>query len=78
MGTVNKSIMIRDIIRLKDNCLSNNKISKSIVKSRTTIIKYPCLIEKSGICFKELLEIKGEELCELFEVSNKLDLLNIE
>lgn len=67
------SIMIREIIRMKDNGLSNNQISKGLGKSRTTIIKYLGLIETSGICFKELLELKGEELSELFEVPNELD-----
>ena len=65
--------MIREIIRLKDNGLSNNQISKSLGKSRTTIIKYLGLIETSGICFKELLELKEEELSELFEVPNELN-----
>ena len=75
MGMANKSIgsiMIREIIRMKDNGLSNNQISKSLGKSRTTIIKYLGLIEASGICFKELPELKGEELSELFEVPNEL------
>lgn len=58
---------------MKDNGLSNNQISKSLGKSRTTIIKYLGLIESSGICLKELLELKGEELSELFEVPNALD-----
>ena len=65
MGMANKSIesiIIQEIIRLKDNGLSNNQISKSLGKSKTTIIKYICLIEKSGICMKELLELKGAEL----------------
>src|SRR5690606_11855992 len=67
------SIMIREIIRMKVNGLSNNQISKGLGKSRTTIIKYLGLIESSGICFKELLELKVEELSELFEVPNELD-----
>src|SRR5690554_5886306 len=58
---------------MKDNGLSNNQISKSLGKSRTTIIKYLGLIESSGICLKELLELKREELSELFEVPNALD-----
>lgn len=65
--------MIREIIRMKVNGLSNNQISKGLGKSRTTIIKYLGLIESSGICFKELLELKVEELSELFEVPNELD-----
>lgn len=76
MSMANKSIgspMIREIIRMKDNGLSNNQISKSLGKSRTTIIKYLGLIEASGICLKELLELKGEELSELFEVPSALD-----
>jgi transposase len=72
------SIMIREIIRMKDNGLSNNQISKSIGKSRTTIIKYLGMIEASGICFKELLELKEEDLSELFEVSNELNPANRE
>lgn len=74
MGMANKSIgsiMIREIIRLKDSGLSNIQISKRLGKSRTTLIKYLCLIEKTGICFKELNELKGDELSELFEVLNE-------
>ncbi|RTY97383.1 hypothetical protein EKM02_13770, partial [Flavobacterium sp. RSP49] len=56
------SIMIREIIRMKANGLSNSQISKSIGKSRTTIVKYLGVIETSGICLKELLELKGEDL----------------
>ncbi len=64
--------MIREIIRMKDNGLSNNKISKNLGKSRTTIIKYVGVIESSGICFKELLELKEEDLSELFDIPNVL------
>lgn len=64
--------MIREIIRMKDNGLSNNKISKNLGKSRTTIIKYLGVIESSGVCFKELLELKEEDLSELFDIPNVL------
>jgi response regulator of citrate/malate metabolism len=69
----NKSIgliMIQEIIRIRDNGLSNHQISKSLGKSRTTIAKYLSLIEALGICFKELLALKREDLSALFEVSN--------
>ena len=66
------SIMIREIIRMKDNGLSNSQISQRLGKSRTTIIKYLDVIEASGFCLKELLELKGEDLSELFESSNEL------
>jgi hypothetical protein len=72
------SIMIREIIRMKDKGLSNNQISKNLGKSRTTIIKYLDLIYSSGICFKELLELKEEELLELFEVPSDLNPTNRE
>lgn len=64
--------MIREIIRMKDNGLSNSQISQRLGKSRTTIIKYLDIIETSGFCLKELLELKGEDLSELFESSNEL------
>ena len=63
---------------MKDNGLSNNQISKSLGKSRTTIIKYLGVIETSGICLKELLELKEEDLSELFEVSTELNPTNRE
>ena len=70
--------MIREIIRMKANGLSNSQISKSIGKSRTTIVKYLGVIETSGICLKELLELKENDLSELFEVSNELNPANRE
>lgn len=66
------SIMIREIIRMKDNGLSNSQISKSLGKSRTTVHKYLDAIKVSGFCTKELLRLKGEDLSELFEVPNEL------
>ncbi|SDH07721.1 hypothetical protein SAMN04488062_10454 [Flavobacterium omnivorum] len=72
------SIMIREIIRMKANGLSNSQISKSIGKSRTTIVKYLGVIETSGICLKELLELKENDLSEFFEVSNELNPANRE
>lgn len=64
--------MIREIIRMKDNGLSNSQISQRLGKSRTTIIKYLDVIETSGFCLKELLELKGEDLSELFDSGNEL------
>jgi hypothetical protein len=81
MSMANKSIgsiMIREIIRMKDNGLSNSQISKSLGKSRTTIVKYPGMIETSGICTKELLQLKAEDFSELFEVFNDLNPANRE
>jgi transposase len=72
------SIMIREIIRMKDNGLSNNQISKSLGKSRTTIIKYLDVIETSGISLKELLELKEADLSELFDVPKELNPANRE
>lgn len=61
---------------MKDNGLSNSQISKSLGKSRTTILKYLGMIEASGICTKELLELNTEDLSELFEVYNDLNSSN--
>lgn len=68
--------MIREIIRMKDNGLSNSRISKSLGKSRTTVVKYLESIESSGISLKELLELKTDDLSELFEVPNPLSPAN--
>jgi transposase len=64
------SIMIREIIRMKDKGLSHNQISKNIGKSRTTILKYINIIEASGLCLKELFRLKEEDLSELFGIGN--------
>lgn len=64
--------MIREIIRMKVKGLSNIQISQSLGKSRTTIVKYLGAIETSGISLKDLLELKGADLCELFEFSDDI------
>lgn len=70
--------MIREIIRMRDNGLSNSQISKSLGKSRTTILKYLGAIKASGFESKELLLLKEDDLSELFEVSDELNLANRE
>lgn len=62
------SIMIREIIRMKELGFSLRKISRSIGKSRTTISKYLALIEASDLGLKELLELSSEGVYELFEI----------
>ena len=64
------SVMIREIIRMKQKGFSNSKIAQSLGKSRTTILKYLSVIEVSGIQTKELLKLSAEDLFELFEVPN--------
>lgn len=64
--------MIREIIRMKANGLSNSHISKSLGKSRTTIIKYLEAIKASGICMKELLELNEEALLEFFDAPSEM------
>lgn len=66
------SVMIREIIRMKANGLSNIQISQSLGKSRTTIVKYLGAIETSGISPKDLLELKETDLCELFEFADEI------
>ena len=60
------SIMIREIIRMKEMGFSMRKIARSIGKSRTTILKYVTNIEASDLSFKELLELTSEDIYELF------------
>jgi transposase len=66
------SVMIREIIRMKDNGLSHSQISKSLGKSRTTILKYLAAFELSGLKNKELLALCSEDLYNLFETQNTI------
>ena len=70
--------MIREIIRMKQKGFSNSKISQSLGKSRTTILKYLSVIDVSGLKFKELLKLTEEDLFELFEVLNGIIVSNRE
>lgn len=79
MSMANKSIgsiMIHEIIRMKDNGLSNSQISKNLGKSRTTVVKYLSAIRASGFCSQELLKLKNEDLSDHFEVPNTLNFGN--
>lgn len=72
----NKSIsvlMIKDIIRLKNQKMSNVRIAHVIGTSRTTVIKYLKLIEASEIDLKELMELDDQELHDLFECNYLAD-----
>lgn len=66
------SIMIREIIRMKNSGFSNSRISKSLRKSRTTIIKYLNAFQNSGFDFNELLELSDNDLFDLFESQDAL------
>lgn len=68
--------MIREIIRMKHQGISNSKISESLGKSRTTVIKYVTAVVKSGIELEELLDLSDEDLSELFEPQDILSLSN--
>lgn len=61
------SVMIREIIRMKNNGFSNIGISQSLGKSRTTVIKYLTAFKDSGFSYKELLELSDNDLFDLFE-----------
>jgi orotate phosphoribosyltransferase-like protein len=56
------SVMIREIIRMKNNGFSNFEISLSLEKSRTTVIKYLLAFENSGFSYTELLELSNNDL----------------
>ena len=66
------TVMIREIIRMKEIGISNSQISQSLGKSRTTIIKYITAIELSGLNYRELLGFSNQYLVEFFEVGNDL------
>lgn len=68
--------MIRENIRMKDNGISNSRISKSLGKSRTTVIKYLAAIEISGLPLKELLDLSDNDLAQLFEPQDILSSTN--
>lgn len=65
--------MIREIISMKANGLSNSQISLSLGKSRTTIVKYLRAIESSGISMKGLPELKEADLSKFLEFSDDLN-----
>ena len=58
-------IMLKEILRLKNDGLSNLKISQSIGSSRTTVIKYLKLFESMDIPMEELLTLNDEQLSGL-------------
>lgn len=64
--------MIREIIRMKNNGFSNIRISESLGKSRTTVIKYLNAFGDSGFSLEELLELSDNDLLELFEAQDLL------
>ena len=59
--------MIREIIRMKHKGISNSKISQSLGKSRTTILKHLSIIDVSGLKAKDLLKLSEEDLFELLK-----------
>jgi hypothetical protein len=64
------SIMIREIIRMKQKGFSNCRISQSLGKSRTTVLKYLSVIKDLALNFKELLELSDKDLSELLVPPN--------
>jgi transposase len=64
------SIMIREIIRMKEKGFSNNKISQNIGKSRTTVLKYLSAIQDLGFGLNELLALSDKDLSALLETPN--------
>jgi transposase len=61
------SVMIREIIRMKNNGFSNSRISTSLGKSRTTVIKYLTAFQESGFSYTDLLELSDNDLFDLFD-----------
>ncbi len=61
------SVMIREIIRMKTNGFSNSRISTSLGKSRTTVIKYLTAFQESGFSYTEFLELSDNDLFDLFD-----------
>jgi len=60
-------IMLKEILRLKKEGLSNLKISQSIGSSRTTVIKYLKLFEAMNVPMIELLNLSDQQLTSLLE-----------
>jgi len=59
-------IMIKEIIRLKEQGYSHKSIREILNISRTTVIKYVKRIEATGLPIKELLKMEDSELYGLF------------
>jgi transposase len=61
-----KIIMIKEIIRLKENGISHKQIREILNLSRTTVIKYVKRIEASGFSYAELQAMEDNCLHDLF------------
>ncbi|VAW22824.1 Mobile element protein [hydrothermal vent metagenome] len=61
--------MIKEIIRLKTEDLSNSRIAKALNLSRPTVIKYVKQFEASGFSLHELSKLSNQELHEFFEAT---------
>ena len=64
--------MIKEIIRLKTEDLSNSRIAKALNLSRPTVIKYVKQFEASGFSLHELSKLSNPELHEFFEATATL------
>lgn len=64
------SVMIREIIRMKQKGFSNSRISQNLGKSRTTVLKYLSVINDCQYEFKALLELSDKDLLDLVETPN--------
>lgn len=66
-------IMLKEILRLKLQGVSNSGISKSLSLSRTTIVKYVRLLEESKFSLQELNGLSDADLHDLFSVPSLPD-----
>jgi len=60
-------VMLKEIIRHKQQGYSNKKIARIIGSSRTTVIKYLKLFEVSGFTYEKLIKLGEPELLALIQ-----------
>ena len=63
--------MIKEIIRLKSQGVSNKQIARAIKSSRTTVIKYLKLFEATGLSLEVLDGMPDEDLHNLTQIQDE-------
>jgi biotin operon repressor len=64
-------VMIKEIIRLKSQGVSNKQIARAIKSSRTTVIKYLKLFEATGLSLEVLDGMPDEDLQNLTQIQDE-------
>jgi transposase len=64
---------LKNLIRLKNNGLSNRKIALELSISRNTVNNYTTFLEGQNLDYKDLLELSEKDLDNLFPTTSEVD-----